>query len=113
VERLAAAPALLSGGGRELDDELGWNPAAVSYLDALAFGPAPVLGGIQAAGAGLACARGRAAGARLAAGGSDVPGQGTAQCPGMLRAQVNLVLGAVQAKPDRALSRTSTRPAPG
>src|SRR5216683_566130 len=87
----------------ELDHKLVRHPAAVSYLNTLALGPFTNLGRARSAGTALA----RGAAARPPGGpanpppGADILRQGLAQLRRMGRAEVDLVLCAVQPKADR------------
>ncbi|HYB14471.1 MAG TPA: hypothetical protein VEF71_03245 [Streptosporangiaceae bacterium] len=91
------AGSFFPGGRLEFDHELGWYPAAVLDLNALALGSVPDPGCVQAACSGLAPAPGRALRAGSASSRIDVAGKCGAQCLGVLGVQVDLVLGAVQA----------------
>jgi hypothetical protein len=88
---------LLSGGGLELDDELGGHPSAVLHLDALRLGPLADLGAVVAVCRRLAAAPGWPPG--TAPGPPRRPHvarQCIPQCLGVPGVQVDLVLGTVQ-----------------
>ena len=79
-------------------------------LTSIALVPGPVadLGGVQARGRG-APVPSRAPGAGGQPGGVGVAGERGAKCLGMLGVQVSLVVGAVEAEPDRTLARVTFR----
>ena len=91
----------------ELDDQFGRHAAAVLDLDALGLGPFADLSGVQAAGRRPAPApRGPASGAAPPRG-LDVPRERLAERFGVLRVQVDLVLGTIQRKADGTLCLTA------
>jgi len=98
-------PFLLAGGGLELDDQPGRDPATVLYLDAVRPGPLADLGGVHAVRRSPAAAArcgppGRAADTT---GGAHIAGQGVTQFPGVSDVQVDLILRAVQPEADGPL----------
>ena len=99
-----ARQTLFPGRGLELDHQFSRYPSAVFHLDALRLGPLADLGGVQPARRRPAPAPGRPPGtAPCAPGSGHKRRQRVPQCPGVLGAQVDLVLGAVQREPDSTL----------
>ena len=86
----------------ELDHELGGDPAAVLYLDALRLGPLADLGRVDPVRGRLAAGARRPPGiAADSAGRAYVAGECVAKCLGMAGVQVDLVVGAVEAEANR------------
>src|SRR5271165_3072529 len=88
----------------EPDDQFGRYAAAVLDFDALRLSPFTNLGGVQPTGRCPApTARGPASSATAPPRGLDVSRQRLAKRLGVLRVQVDLVLGTIQRKADRTL----------
>jgi len=101
---------LLSGGGLEFDYELGGHPATVFYVDALGLGPLANFGGVQAGRRSPASVPGwpasSAAGPPRSA---HIARKSVPQRPGVLGAQVDLILGTVQSETDGSLGFSAVK----
>src|SRR5215470_2055544 len=106
--RAKRAAALVPRCRPEPDNQFGRHPAAVLDLDPLRLGPFTDLGGVQPAGRRTTSGpRGPASGTTAAAGRIDIPRKRLAEFLGVLRVQVDLVLGTVQRKAHGTLCLTA------
>src|SRR5438132_12887911 len=102
------AAALVPRSRPEPDNQFGRYAAAVLDFDALRLGPFTNLGGVKPARRCPAPGPGRPAGSSTAPPrGFDVPGQRLTKRLGVLRVEVDLVLGTIQRKADGTLCLTA------